>query len=65
MSHEKTPRHLESNGGGVHRCRTRVGQRLIATIDFYIARIKELEARISDLEMALEFERSKAMVNNS
>lgn len=38
---------------------------MIATIDFYVARIKELEARISDLEMALEFERSKAMVNNS
>lgn len=26
--------------------------------------IKELELKISDLEMALEYERSKAMVNN-
>ena len=35
-----------------------------ATTEFYLNRIKELESKISDLEMALEYERSKAMVNN-
>lgn len=37
---------------------------MTATTEFYLTQIKKLEARISDLEMALELERSKAMVNN-